>query len=109
MRECRKCGKPVGKYKRLCHECKPDSQVVKKSTAKARFKFKITHENNQDMEQPKKELKKPPLASQRWAKMSWCDLMAECERYGIKYKDSQLMAQKGTLPEDFGKGVRCGR
>lgn len=58
------------------------------------------------MKNKNKDLKKISPALERWAKMSAYDLTKELDRFGLKYSEAQLMAQNGTLPEDFGLGCK---
>ena len=44
-------------------------------------------------------------AAQRWAKMSLDNLIRELDKWGLTYKQAQLMVKNGTLPEEFGLGV----
>lgn len=57
---------------------------------------------------PKREAKLN-AAARRWAKMSWDELSKENEYYGMWYKESQIRAYAGTLPEDYGLKRKKGK
>ena len=42
----------------------------------------------------------------RWEKMTLSEVEKECLRLHITYGQAQVMADNGTLPKDFGKGLR---
>lgn len=62
------------------------------------------YQKNEGLESPK-PIKKKTIspASKRWASMSWKELTMELLYYRMSYPEAQLMAEKNTLPEDFGK------
>lgn len=100
---CEICGKDfipsADKQKYYCKTCREKAQAREKSS----YKYEPD-------KKPQKEVKpKAPniarsLASQRWAKMSLREISAECARFHLTYGRAQVMAQNGTLPEDWGLG-----
>ena len=111
---CRRCKiKPTPTpHDWYCPACRDIAMKEARKKANQRWvnkrnPYKKTYEYQKDdgveafKPQPKPIEKLSP-ASQRWAKMSWADLTKELLYYGIKYKDAQLMAERNTLPEDFG-------
>lgn len=71
---------------------------------------KYTYPSDEERRKPRVEAAKvkkkgASTASERWERMSWKEISAECARLHITYGQAQVMAQKGTLPEDFGLGV----
>ncbi len=99
---CEICGKEFipnsvsAKY--CCDECRKEAQ--KKAHKKGSYQYK----RDADMETSEPQKKGTPKspASRRWAKMSWDEVLRENDYYGLRYRDSQIMAEKGTLPEDYG-------
>ena len=67
------------------------------------------YKKNEGVEVPKpkpKQIQKLSPASQRWATMPWLDLTKELIKFGLTYKESQIMAKNNTLPKEFGHKKR---
>ena len=113
-RECEWCGEaftPTCEWQLYCCvDCrkKKNKEIAfskrKITVTNTPKKYRYSFNKNEGLEEvaPKPIVNLSP-ASKRWAKMSWLDLTKENEYYGIDYKTSQIMAQQGTLPEDYGK------
>lgn len=96
--EYKKCGcgcgksfvpnKPWQKYINEAHE--------KKASRSAKNNKRAKKEKNWD------RLK----AEIRWKQMTLSEVEKECLRLHITYGQAQTMANTGTLPKDFGKGLR---
>ena len=97
--EYRKCGcgcgesfvpnKPWQKYineahaKRAARSAKSNKKIAKKEKSWDRLK-----------------------ADTRWKQMTLAEAEKECLRLHITYGQAQVMSKLGTLPNDFGKGLR---
>lgn len=118
VKNCVICGKEFTAYNKnqvTCggKDCKKIHLKNKQIEGKKNGTIKYKYKKDEGMENPKPKalssLTSP--ASKRWASMSWKELTIELDYYGLTYKQSQLMAEKNTLPEDFGikrkKGKQC--
>lgn len=99
---CEICGKeftPNNSSAKYCSdECRKEAQ--KKAHKKGTYQYNKDADVETSVPQKRGTPKSP--ASRRWARMSWDEVLRENDYYGIRYRDSQLMAEKGTLPEDYG-------
>jgi len=107
---CEECGKeffPHSEKQRFC--CKSCSSKHNRKDQLKRKKKRgprlYGYQKNTGVEAPKpkpKQIEKLSPASQRWASMSWWDLTLELDKFGLTYKESQIMAKNNTLPKEFG-------
>lgn len=97
---CARCGKEyiptTGSSKYCGDECRnaAASHYWKKYTG-----MPVDVDSAEPCEKVIAKLNRP---AKRWAKMSWTDVTLENEYYGFSYKESQIRAYAGTLPEDYG-------
>ena len=88
---CEICGKeftPNSSSAKYCSdECRKEAQ--KKAHKKGAYQY------NKEAETPVPQKRGTPKspASRRWASMSWDKLIRENDYYGLRYRDSQLMAE----------------
>ena len=97
--KCVYCGKefiPNSSSAKYCSE-----ECRKEGKRDALRKKVSAHDRNPGAESKKKTEKKSP-AQLRWEKMTWKEISAECARFHLTYGQVQVMAMRGTLPEDFG-------
>lgn len=100
---CTVCGRmfdPWNKKQVTCGSktCQRKHDAEQKKKSRGTYKY----QKNEGLEVPKSKKKPTSPASKRWASMSWKELTMELDLYGLSYPQSQLMAEKNTLPEDFG-------
>ena len=111
MKLCMKCGVvPLkSKHEWYCPECRElakkesrerDNEKRKAARKGFAYRFKKPEEIEGAIPKARRTLTSP--ASKRWARMSWTDLTKELLHYKMSYPESQLRAEKNTLPEDFG-------
>lgn len=81
--------KPWQKYINKAHACKAE---------RARRKGNKTTRKEKNWDRMK--------AESRWKQMTLSEVEKECLRLHITYGQTQAMARNGTLPKDFGKGLR---
>ena len=96
---CSKVFMPRSSSQKYCsEECR--KLVIRKTT------YKYGYKKNEGVEKTKKkEADNLSPTQERWAKMSLREISAECARLHLSYGQAQVMAQKGTLPIEFGLGV----
>lgn len=113
IRYCKQCGDPItdSVHAWYCPKCRKLREKARQEANKERYNF-----NRQKKYAEKKYGKKPktetPLdnitsASERYRRMSLREISAECARLHLTYGQAQVMAQSGTLPNDF--GLECVR
>ena len=112
MRMCRRChNAPVNSpHEWYCPSCREEAkkEAYQKSLIAKKAK-RIGPRFKYDKTEPKpmpKDIQKLSPASQRWATMSWQDLTKELDKFGLTYKESQIMAKNNTLPKTFGQKKR---
>ena len=110
IRICEDCGKVVGKYKRFCESCfekrkiKNNKKYIEKKKEEKRKSGLYKYNKNYGLEIKPHITTSLSPAGQRWATMSWNDLIIELKKFGLSYKQSQIMVKQGTLPINFGVG-----
>lgn len=96
-KKCAVCGKeftPNSASAKYCSDdCRKRAQQMKGTKP-------FAEENTEVI--PQKRMAGLNAAARRWAKMSWTEVTLENEYYGFSYKESQIRAYAGTLPEDYG-------
>lgn len=114
MNLCRRCGEvPLNSnHEWYCPTCraivKKEIQHRQNEQRKANRRAKrgaYHYKKNEGIENPAPKARRSfsSPASKRWASMSWEDLTKELLYYRMNYPESQIRAEKNTLPEDFGK------
>lgn len=99
-RICGICGNvfiPTTGQQRYCNE-----DCSKEATRRRNIKYVPVDRKKPQAEEPKPQKQNTSTASERWAKMSLKEISAECARYHLTYGRAQVMAENGTLPEDWG-------
>ena len=112
-RYCRRCGAPItnSAHALYCPTCR---KIVTQERISARREAYNAYRRKRYAEKKKMaELQQetPPenvcvtSASERYRRMSLREVSAECARLHLTYGQVQVMAERGTLPKDFGLGV----
>ena len=102
MKRCTICGKEFEAkvwQQKYCGE-EGAHKAAMENQKQARASARISAETKSKQE----EITAIPSSSKRFAKMSLREISAECARYHISYGKASMMAQNGTLPEDWGLG-----
>lgn len=110
MKLCMKCGVvPLkSKHEWYCPTCRAmarkeaERKQNEKRKAKRRGVYSFKKSEGIENPTPKIVSSLTSPASKRWARMSWEDLTKELLYYKMSYPESQVRAEKNTLPEDFG-------
>lgn len=110
-RYCKRCNTPITDSVHAWY-CPEHREIAKRERIeraeevkklKRRLRNDYKYNKNHGIEPtPPKELRGTSRAARRWATISWYDLCKELDYFKLKYREAQLMAQQGTLPEDFG-------
>lgn len=100
---CAECGEMFIPGSGSARYCSPECHAAVKSrrTKKGAIDT-ILRQNGRMISAPTGDIESP--ATRRFYKMSLREVSAECARLHISYGQASLMAQNGTLPEEFGKG-----
>lgn len=100
---CAHCGNSfestTAKRKYCCSEC-AKAAVRERNYKCGASSLPSTVSENSGRGCSKEKVNSP--TSDRWAKMSLREISEECARFHLTYGQAQVMAQNGTLPEDFG-------
>lgn len=101
-KNCVICGKefiPWNKNQVTCgsKECSRQNELIWKKKKRGTY----NPEKNEGLTK-KIQPREGYTPADRWKRMSWKEISAECARLHLTYGRAQVMAQNGTLPEDWG-------